>query len=348
MAIDFKTFNLVVDHVLRDKKPVMIRGRHGIGKSQVVYQTAERLGLPVVERRASQMTEGDLMGLPEVSNGCTTWLAPDWFKEACDKPVMLFLDEVDRAIPEVRQGIMELTDSRKMNGFHLHPDTLVMAAVNGGEDCAGAYQVSELDPAELDRWVVWDINPTVEDWLTWAKDNVHTLVWDFINQNRNHLEHNEDPEPNKVYPSRRSWHRLNDCLVGGGLVEGKDNLDVVFHLACGYVGFEAAVTFKDFAQNYEALLTPEKLLDGQAQKAAKLDTHKLNALNEKLVVYLGENELDDAQVESLAEYFSVIPAELSIHFWGQVANAAPAVLDKLHTKKVAGKPFGLFIADLLG
>ena len=57
MAIDFKTFNLVVDHVLRDGKPVMIRGRHGIGKSQVVYQTAKRWNLPVVERRASQMTE---------------------------------------------------------------------------------------------------------------------------------------------------------------------------------------------------------------------------------------------------------------------------------------------------
>ena len=64
MAIDFKTFNTVVDFVLADKKPVLIRGRHGIGKSQVVYQTAKRMGLPVVERRASQMTEGDLMGLP--------------------------------------------------------------------------------------------------------------------------------------------------------------------------------------------------------------------------------------------------------------------------------------------
>ena len=56
MAIDFKTFNTVVDFVLADKKPVLIRGRHGIGKSQVVYQTAKRMGLPVVERRTSQMT----------------------------------------------------------------------------------------------------------------------------------------------------------------------------------------------------------------------------------------------------------------------------------------------------
>ena len=105
MAIDFKTFNSVVDFVLNDKKPVLIRGRHGIGKSCVVYQTAERLGLPVVERRASQMTEGDLMGLPSVEGASTKWNAPDWFKAACDKAVLLFLDEVDRATLEVRQGI---------------------------------------------------------------------------------------------------------------------------------------------------------------------------------------------------------------------------------------------------
>ena len=80
MAIDFKTFNTVVDFVLADKKPVLIRGRHGIGKSQVVYQCAERMGLPVVERRTSQMTEGDLMGLPSIDGESTKWNAPDWFK----------------------------------------------------------------------------------------------------------------------------------------------------------------------------------------------------------------------------------------------------------------------------
>ena len=29
----------------------------------------------------------------------------------------------------------------------------------------------------------------------------------FINHNHSHLDHNDDYEPNKVYPSRRSWER---------------------------------------------------------------------------------------------------------------------------------------------
>ena len=123
------------------------------------------------------------------------------------EPVVLFLDEVDRATLEVRQGIFELCDSRKIAGNVLHKDTLIFACVNGGEH-GSQYQVGEIDPAELDRYTVFDVEPTVEDWLDWAKGNVAQEIWDFINQNHNHLEHNDDYEPNKVYPSRRSWETI--------------------------------------------------------------------------------------------------------------------------------------------
>jgi MoxR-like ATPase len=178
MAIDFTTFNSVVAHVIDAGFPVLIRGRHGIGKSEVVYQFAAERNLPVVERRASQMTEGDLMGLPSIDGESTRWNAPDWLKEACDNAVVLFLDEVDRATMEVRQGIFELTDSRKLNGWHLHPQTRIFAAVNGGEHSgASSYQVGEMDPAELDRWTVFDVEPTVNDWLNWANGKVDSVVW---------------------------------------------------------------------------------------------------------------------------------------------------------------------------
>ena len=52
MAIDFATFVKVAPHVAAVRKPVLIRGRHGVGKSEVVYQIAGGLEMPVVERRA--------------------------------------------------------------------------------------------------------------------------------------------------------------------------------------------------------------------------------------------------------------------------------------------------------
>jgi len=46
-TIDFATFLGFIDHVLDARFPVLIRGRHGVGKSEVVYQTAARRGLDV-------------------------------------------------------------------------------------------------------------------------------------------------------------------------------------------------------------------------------------------------------------------------------------------------------------
>jgi len=79
MSIDFKNLLTVLPHVTSANHPVLLRGRHGIGKSSVVYQYAESLGLPIVERRASQMTEGDLLGLPKVEGSVTSFCPPDWF-----------------------------------------------------------------------------------------------------------------------------------------------------------------------------------------------------------------------------------------------------------------------------
>ena len=38
----------------------------------------------------------------------------------------------------------------------------------------------------------------------------------------------DEYEPNKVYPSRRSWKRFNDCLVASRLLEEEGN--DIFHL----------------------------------------------------------------------------------------------------------------------
>ena len=110
MAISFGTLNQILPILVTSKLPVLLRGRHGIGKSQVVFQLGKSIGLPVVDRRASQMTEGDLLGLPKQNNesDVTEWCPPAWFKRACTEGVILFLDEVDRATLEVRQGIFEL------------------------------------------------------------------------------------------------------------------------------------------------------------------------------------------------------------------------------------------------
>jgi len=321
MAIDFKTFNQTAPLILDSKFPVLLRGRHGIGKSQVVYQVAKKLRVPVVERRASQMTEGDLLGIPSPDgmtiNGeqASKFRPFDWLVQACTEPVVLFFDEIDRATIEVRQGIFELTDSRKLAGWHLHEGTVIVAAINGGEH-GSQYQVGEMDPAELDRWATFDVEPSVEDWLDWGKDNVNELIWDFINQNRKHLEHLDDFEPNKVYPSRRSWDRLSQTMDEAGLF-AKPSAKAVFNLTSVFVGFEAAVAFCDFIKNYRKIVTPEDILaNGNISLTEKFGINDHSALVEKMEAAGSFNDkLKKKELKNLAAYFKTLPSEVAMKLW---------------------------------
>ena len=337
MAVDFATFSQIVNHVTAVRKPVLLRGRHGIGKSTVVYQYASRQNMEVVERRASQMTEGDLVGLPTIENNSTKFNPPDWFKAACERPVVLFLDEVDRATLEVRQGIFELTDSRKLNGHKLHDDTFIFAAVNGGEHGA-QYQVGEMDPAELDRWTVFDIEPSVEDWLAWASDSgISQEIFNFVNQNRAHLEHTDDYEPNKVYPSRRSWERLDQCLSQASLLE--ESSPVLFNLTSAFVGFEAAVAFNDFIQNYDRQVsTDDILIKGDFSKLADFGINDHTAIIDKFEAEeTFKEELPQDQVNNLARYFIMLPSEVAMKLWTVMGKGEVNNTVKLHKTDVDGE-----------
>ena len=351
MAVDFKTFSEIVKFVTDVRKPVLLRGRHGIGKSTVVYQYAGKVGLPIVERRASQMTEGDLVGLPSIEDSSTCFNPPDWFKQSCDEPVILFLDEVDRATLEVRQGIFELTDSRKLNGHTLHPDTLVFAAVNGGEH-GEQYQVGEMDPAELDRWTVFDVEPSVEDWLTWAmaSDSIHSMVLDFINNNRSHLEHTSDYEPNKVYPSRRSWERLSECLSNSGILDQPHGNGPLYSLTSAFVGFEAAVSFNDFVANYSRQVTVEDIIvHGKVDATKDFGINDHAALVEKFELESTfEPELPEDQIANLAKYFVSLPPETAMKLWTVLGKGHIENTIGLHTATVDGVTVSSFIVEFLG
>jgi len=194
---------------------------------------------------------------------------------------------------------------------------------------------------------VFDVEPSVEDWLTWAKDNVDGMVWDFINNNRNHLEHTGDFEPNKVYPSRRSWDRLNECLTGAGLLS--EATPALFNLSAAFVGFEAAVSFQDFVQNYERQVTVSDILDaGAVEKTNDFTINEHTALVDKMEASeVFKSALSDGQVTNLASYFLTLPSEVAMKLWtvlgaGEVDNTI-----KLHQATVDGKAVASYLVELL-
>jgi hypothetical protein len=153
-----------------------------------------------------------------------------------------------------------------------------------------------------------------------GKDNVDSLIWDFINQNHNHLEHNGDYEPNKVYPSRRSWDRLSKVLVASDMLKPGP---AMFNLATSFVGFEAAVSLSDFAKNYDRQVTVEQLLKGERKELiAGFSLNDHCALIEKLTAEATCKEpLTEDQLGHLSNWFCGMPSEAAMKLWSVVAKS---------------------------
>lgn len=305
--------------LLPARQAIMIRGPHGIGKSQIFQQIADKLGMELIDRRLSQMTEGDLLGLPELTDGVTRFCPPDWFMAACKSPKIILLDEFNRGTPEILNTAMQITLDFELNGNKLHPETRVYAAINASAE----YSVNELDFAQADRFWTIDLEPTVEDWLTWATDTgVDGVLVDFIRQNPGHLRAKGQMEPGKVYPSQRSWDKLNQAIKRVGLdLQAQGVPDLLYPLSIGFVGLEASIAFRDFVKNYENIISAEDVLNDWKKtkgKVSKLSADKQNALLDKLINHCKGNPWSDEQMDNVTAFVKSISQEMTISFFNKV------------------------------
>jgi hypothetical protein len=318
-TMSVRTF-LKVSSKLPVETSVLLRGNHGIGKSQVVRQVAKGFGLDVIDRRLSQMSEGDMIGLPSTDGEVTRFNPPEWYKRACSKPVALFLDELNRATPEVMQAAFQVVLDRELNGWKLHPQTRVYAAINA----SAAYSVNEMDPALLDRFWAIDLTPDTQDWLAWAKESgtVHENVITFIAGNEKWLDPPKNGEASAVAPSRRSWERLSHALVSNGVADLPD--DSLFYPMClGYVGTEATIAFHGYVKTIDSQVTGEEIIQDYKKvksKIAKLGQEKLNVAIEKVADHVTKNlkVLDDNQGANLRDFMGDLPAELRVSAWSKL------------------------------
>lgn len=330
----------------------MLRGPHGIGKSQVVRLIAKKLGLPVIDRRLSQMSEGDVIGLPSTTGNMTRFNPPDWYHRACNEPVVLFLDELNRATPEVMQAAFQIVLDRELNGHKLHPQTRVFTAINN----SASYNVNQVDPALLDRFWVVDINPDTKDWLAWARNtdaengggNIHPTITDFLAGDEKWLDPPKNAEPDDVHPSRRSWERVNKALVGANVIEDPKN-SMFYSLSMGFLGPEASIAFQKFAESVDNRVSGEEICtkyDKVKAKINRLGQEKLNIAIEKAADYLlKQTKWTEKHGENMRKFMEDLDGELRIAFWSKITKDG---VDKMELAQLAHKHCAKLILDVFG
>lgn len=308
---------------------VLMRGDHGIGKSQVARQLAAHFDLPLIDKRLSQMSEGDMIGLPKLDDDVTRFCHPDWYVQACEAPVVLFLDELNRATGEVMNAGFQIVLDRELNGMKLHEGTRVYAAVNTG----GNYQVNDIDPALLDRFWVVDLHPTTEDWLEWAKGpgGIHPYLVSFVQSNPNALRPGSaKSRSGDKDSSPRSMERLDRAFRKNGLYDadmaGATNptRQVAYLLAMGFVGSDVANLVTDFLKNMERQVTAGDILDRWdaklERKLRESSQEKWNICIERIVDHTHKEMLDEKQAENLGKFMGILPGELKVSLWTNMAK----------------------------
>lgn len=330
--MDISTFKIVAPN-LPCHVAILMRGPTGVGKSHLARQVAEHHNLPFIDVRGSTMSEGDVGGYPDIEGmketGVMTFCMPSWFMRACNEPVVVMLDELNRSLPGVQQSFFQLVLDRELgndkngNPYRLHPETRVIAAVNHGSE----YDVNEMDPALLRRFWVCDIIPTVQDWVEWAIDNeIDSVLIDFIKQNPAHFR--VDPstvEPGTVCPNPASWHRVAECLqhmnMSPSNVSGQDCPAGMYAVTMGLVGSEAAISFCSFVKEYEKQISAQDVVNGKlsAKQISETPISTLNNVIDKIAVHAKENVWNTKQCKNVDKFARSISQEMMVNLWNKIA-----------------------------
>ena len=278
----------------------MLHGRPGIGKTEVVQTLATRIGAVLFDLRLTTIEPQDLRGLPYYDHAAqkTIWYRPEDLPDDPSRPAVLFLDELTAAAPGLQPTVYGLLQERRV-GRHLLPAScMVIAAGNGPEDGAVAY---ELGTALSDRLIHLNVVAEAGDWLRRYGEpaGLHPAVMAFIRTRPDLLETTEAAlrRGEAISCTPRSWARVSGIMAA---VSERRLRDVMI---AGVLGEAVAAEFRLVAGEIAATVQVDAMLE--ARGAARLalypaSMHGLTALTYALVTRAVPEVLPDV-IDIMAE-----------------------------------------------
>jgi hypothetical protein len=238
-----EALNVLIDAA----QPACIWGEPGIGKSQIVAQVAQATNRRLIDVRAVLLDPVDLRGLPHVNgDGRSHWAIPDFLPR--DGKGILFLDELNRAVPLVQNACLQLVLDRRLGEYALPDDWQVIAACNNVDT-----GVSKMSSALCNRFVHLDLITSLDEWCKWAiKAGIEPAVIAFL-RFRSELLHQYERNA-KAFPSPRTWEFTSNITAK------HPNKSVELAIFEGTIGHGAAVEYAAFLQLFRSLPSIDSIL----------------------------------------------------------------------------------------
>lgn len=237
---------------IRTGSNLMVFGQAGIGKTEMAVQAAQAEGFDVYYLNLSVLEAPDLLGLPIITDDQSVDYARPKFlpvEGKVAKKVVLLVDEVDKAKPELQNPMLELFQSHTLNGQKLEIQAIV-ATGNLPDEGAHSQPVSH---ALTNRCKVYKLVSAFEPWRQWAQDaGLNAFVVGFLSKNQEFLSRPPIQGDPTAYcrPSPRAWAQAAKELDN---TTSKDTTDFQTLLVAGRVGTEAAAKFRVWIEHYRLL-----------------------------------------------------------------------------------------------
>ncbi len=238
-------------------RPVFIWGPPGIGKSSLVAQFAESVGLTCVSLLGSQLAPEDIIGVPQIIDGKSRFCPPTLI--AKDDAYCLFLDELNACSHEVQKAFYSLIQDKRIGDYHLPEGSIIVGAGNRAQDSA---IVKPMSSALMNRLVHIHLKVSHRDWLAWAgQNNIHPWVMEYIQNRPDHLWA-QPPKTEQPFSTPRSWHMLSDALHEMGEDISNEMLEI---LSFGCLSPHHAGQFKGFIKQIRNHYALSSILKGQTR-----------------------------------------------------------------------------------
>lgn len=188
------------------------------------------------------------------------------------KPVIIFIDEINRTENTVYKELMNILLTRSVNGYQFPWWVFFVGAMNPSS-INSVYATNEMDPAQLDRFLKIKVADNSSEWLKYAKNsNLSSSILNFIKDNPKCLsdDSNELNDEEKPTPSPRGWEMVDILLKSEPILRSffseKENDSKVVekdmkNLVSAKLGSSVATMFFASMVSQARALMPEEVFD---------------------------------------------------------------------------------------
>lgn len=267
---------------IEKQRPIFMIGAPGIGKTAIMKQIAEELGVGLVSYSMTHHTRQSALGLPIIKkknyNGVEYDIsrysmseiiasAYDMMEDTGIKEGIFFLDEINCVSETLAPSMLQFLQY-KIFGQHRLPDGWIV--VTAGNPPEYNKSVREYDIVTLDRLKVINVEPNFDVWKEYAlNNNIHGSILSFLEIKKEFFYIVETTVEGKNYVTARGWEDLSKMIY---LYE-KNNIKVDETLISQYIHHKAVSkefsVYYDLYNKYKSDYQIGNIVNGNATKDIK-------------------------------------------------------------------------------